>query len=40
MSDEWTDDDLADVAFASTRHADQSIKGNGAHDESGGGCLD
>jgi hypothetical protein len=35
MSDEWTDDDVADVAFASARHADQSIKGNGAHDESG-----
>jgi hypothetical protein len=35
MSDEWTDDDLADVIFASTRYADQSIKGNGAHDESG-----
>ena len=34
ISDEWTDDDLADAASASARHADQSMKGNGAHDES------
>lgn len=34
ISDEWTDDDLADAAAASARHAGQSMKGNGAHDES------
>ncbi len=34
ISDEWTDDDLADAASASVRQADQSIKGNRAHDES------
>jgi len=34
MSDEWTNDDLADAASASARHAGQSIKGDRAHDES------
>jgi len=34
ISDEWTDDDLAAAAAASARHAGQSMKGNGAHDES------
>jgi hypothetical protein len=34
ISDEWTDDDLADAASASARQADRSMKGNGAGDES------
>jgi hypothetical protein len=34
ISDEWTDDDLADAASASASHAQRSLKGNGAHDES------
>jgi hypothetical protein len=40
ISDEWTDDDLADAASASARQADRSPttttrKGNGAGDEPG-----
>ena len=34
ISDEWTDDDLADVAAASARQADRSMAGKGAGDES------
>jgi len=33
ISDEWTDDDLADVIAASAAHADRSAAGNGASDE-------
>jgi mRNA interferase MazF len=40
ISDEWTDDDLADASAASARQADRSTKGNGAGNEARCNCLD
>jgi len=34
VSDEWSDDDLADAAAASARQADRTKPGSGALDES------
>lgn len=34
VSDEWSDDDLADAAAASARQADRATPGSGARDES------
>jgi len=34
ISEEWTDDDLADAAAASARQADRSSTGNGTRNES------